>query len=242
MAGLAHLREHGVEWNALTTIHAANQDAGARGLPVPARRVRRPVHAVHPDRRAGDARDAAGRQRGMGRGRARAAPLHAGGEPGHRALDLAGRLRPVPDRRVRGLGAARRRRGVRADVRRGARQLARGAAEPVRAFGDVRARARARAHGRPVLVRPLRGAGVQARQHQGHAHARADRLAAAAEVRAGQARHAAALLPGVRRAVRLSRRLPEGPVHRRSRTASRVSTTCARASRRSSTTSTGRCG
>jgi uncharacterized protein len=28
MAGLAHLRERGVEWNALTTIHAANQDRG----------------------------------------------------------------------------------------------------------------------------------------------------------------------------------------------------------------------
>jgi uncharacterized protein len=28
MAGLAHLRERGVEWNALTTIHAANQSRG----------------------------------------------------------------------------------------------------------------------------------------------------------------------------------------------------------------------
>jgi uncharacterized protein len=28
MAGLAHLRERGVEWNGLTTIHAANQDRG----------------------------------------------------------------------------------------------------------------------------------------------------------------------------------------------------------------------
>ncbi|HEX6663453.1 MAG TPA: anaerobic sulfatase maturase [Gaiellaceae bacterium] len=28
MRGLAHLREHGVEWNALTTIHAANGDCG----------------------------------------------------------------------------------------------------------------------------------------------------------------------------------------------------------------------
>jgi uncharacterized protein len=37
------------------------------------------------------------------------------------------------DRRVRGLGAARRRRGVRADVRRGARQLARRTAQPLRA-------------------------------------------------------------------------------------------------------------
>lgn len=28
MAGLAVLRRHGVEWNALTTVHAANQDRG----------------------------------------------------------------------------------------------------------------------------------------------------------------------------------------------------------------------
>ena len=45
------------------------------------------------------------------------------------------------------------------------------------------------------------------------AHARARRLAAAAAVRAGQARHAAAVLPRLRRALRLPRRLPQGPLH-----------------------------
>ena len=38
-------------------------------------------------------------------------------------------------------------------------------------------------------------------------------LAAAAQVRPGQARHAAPLLPRLRRALRLPRRLPQGPVH-----------------------------
>ena len=40
-------------------------------------------------------------------------------------------------------------------------------------------------------------------------------LPAAAGLRAGQARHAARVLPVVRRAVRLQRRLPQGPVHSR---------------------------
>ena len=55
--GLGVLQRHGVEWNALTTIHAANQDRRARGLPVLPRRLRRPVHAVHPDHRARHARE-----------------------------------------------------------------------------------------------------------------------------------------------------------------------------------------
>ena len=67
-------------------------------------------------------------------------------------------VRAVPDRRVRGVGAPRRRRGVRADVRRRARELVRRAARPVRPLRDVRARARARAHRRPLLLRPLRRA------------------------------------------------------------------------------------
>ena len=36
MRGLDALRSAGVEWNALTTIHAANADHGRRGLPLPA--------------------------------------------------------------------------------------------------------------------------------------------------------------------------------------------------------------
>ena len=46
------------------------------------------------------------------------------------------------------------------------------------------------------------------------AHAGAGRLPAAAPLRAGQARQPAPLLPRVRRAVRLPRRLPQGPLPR----------------------------
>ena len=47
--------------------------------------------------------------------------------------------------------------------------------------------------------------------------ARARRLAAAAAVRARQARRAAAVLPRLRRPLRLPRRLPQGPLHRDAR-------------------------
>ncbi len=60
--------------------------------------------------------------------------------------------------------------------------------------------------------------------------------------RASEARHAAEAVPGVRRAFRLPRRLPQGPLHPHRRRRSRASTTCARATWRSSTTSTDRCG
>jgi serine-type anaerobic sulfatase-maturating enzyme len=66
-------------------------------------------------------------------------------------------------------------------------------------------------------LRPLRRAALQAWEHPRDAHARARRLTAAAAVRARQARDTAALLPRVRRPLRLSRRLPQGPVHPHSR-------------------------
>ena len=104
------------------------------------------------------------------------------------------------------------------------------------------ARARARAQRRPVLVRPLRRAEAPARQHPAGAHAAARHVRAAAAVRPRQARHAAEVLPRVHGAVRLPRRVPEEPLHRRRPTASRGSTTSAPATRRSSRTSIGRCG
>ena len=54
-------------------------EARARHLPVPAGRVRRAVHAVHPDRRTGDAPDPPDRERRLGRGRGGTTALHAGG-------------------------------------------------------------------------------------------------------------------------------------------------------------------
>ena len=74
--------------------------------------------------------------------------------------------------------------------------------------------ARARAHRRRLLLRPLRRAEAQAREHPDDPPARPGRLAAAAAVRARQAGDAPAVLPRLRRALRLPRRLPEGPLHR----------------------------
>ena len=58
IAGLDRLREAGVEWNALTTVNAANADHPLEVYELPDRRARRAVPAVHPDRRAGDRRNA----------------------------------------------------------------------------------------------------------------------------------------------------------------------------------------
>ena len=55
MRGLGHLREHGVAWNALTAVHAANAEHPVERLPLPARRLWGHVHPVHPHRRAADA-------------------------------------------------------------------------------------------------------------------------------------------------------------------------------------------
>ena len=67
---------------------------------------------------------------------------------------------------------------------------------------------------------------------------RPGRLARAAAVRRREARRAPGLLPQVRRAVRLSRRVSQEPLRRRRRTASRASTTSAPATSASSRTST----
>ena len=48
----AHARAGGVQDNVLTTVHAANEHRGIEVYPVPARRVRRAVHGVHPGDRA----------------------------------------------------------------------------------------------------------------------------------------------------------------------------------------------
>jgi uncharacterized protein len=57
MRGLGHLREAGVDWNALTTIHAANAGHGRR---VTASCATSAAHgsSAHPDHRAGDRRPA----------------------------------------------------------------------------------------------------------------------------------------------------------------------------------------
>ena len=54
---------------------------------------------------------------------------------------------------------------------------------------------------------------LPAGQHPRNAHARARRVAAAAPLRTGQARPLPRLLPRVRCALRLPRRVPQGPLH-----------------------------
>ncbi len=68
-------------------------------------------------------------------------------------------------------------------------------------------------NGDVLLVRPLRRGGLPARQHHRDAAGRARRVRAPAPVRPGEARRAAAVLPRLRRAVRLPRGLSEGPLH-----------------------------
>ena len=87
-----------------------------------------------------------------------------------------------------------------------------GHAQPVHPLADMRQRARARAQRRPVLMRSLRRARPPARQHPHRDDGRAGAIAEAAGVRPAQARQPPPLLPRVRRALRLPRRVPEGPV------------------------------
>ena len=59
--GLDVLKDHGVDWNVLTTLHAANGDQGARVYRFLRDELGADVHPVHPDHRARDTRDARGR-------------------------------------------------------------------------------------------------------------------------------------------------------------------------------------
>ena len=68
-----------------------------------------------------------------------------------------------------------------------------------------------------LLLRPLRRAELSPRQHQRKPHDRAGGIAAATQVRSGQVRCAAPILPGVRRALRLPRRVPQESFHRHAR-------------------------
>ena len=123
MRGLGHLRDAGVEWNALTTIHAANGDHGRAVY----RFLRdgcgaRYIQFIPIIERVAESHR--GRKRTLDV-LARPAAIRAARRPRHRPLGHRRAVWPVSDRRLRGVGAPRRRRGVRADVRRRARQLVR---------------------------------------------------------------------------------------------------------------------
>ena len=176
MRGLDHLRAAGVDWNALTTVHAAKRRPWPRGVPLPARRVRRRVRPVHPDHRAGERRPTpTGRCRGRRGATGRSTCRRARASPAARSTaEQYGRFlidvfeewvrRDVGEVYVQMFDVA----------------LANWVGEPPSLCvhsRDVRPRARARAHGRRLLLRPLRRAALQAREHPRAAHARARRLA-----------------------------------------------------------------
>ena len=139
-------------------------------------------------------------------------------------------------RRLRRVGAARRRRGLRADLRRRAGELGRRAAGLCvsRRPAASRSRSSTTATSTRATTSSSRGTARQHRSSTCSSWSRSPQQRRSASTSATPA----ALLPRLRRALRLPRRLPEGPLHRRPPTASRASTTCAPATRTSSTTST----
>ena len=67
----AFWQAHGVEFNILCTVNAANETHGRESLSLLPRRTRREMDAVHSDRRAGDGGHARHRQPGLERSRER---------------------------------------------------------------------------------------------------------------------------------------------------------------------------
>ena len=120
MRGWKQLRKHGVEFNILCTVNAANEHHGRVGLSLLPRRTRRKVDAVHPDRRARNAnRPSKSRTRAGANRPATSALLYT--QTGNLVTERsvgAQAVRPLPDGCLRGVGAPRRRPRLRADVRR----------------------------------------------------------------------------------------------------------------------------
>ena len=215
------LQKHGVEFNVLCTVNAANaehpldvyryfrDELGARYLQfIPIVEVATPPA----DGVAGTVTD----------------------------RSVAGaRVRRVPLGDLRRVGAPRRGRDVRAVLRRRARRVRARRLLAVRAPPDVRRRRRARAQRRRVLVRPLRRHAVPARQHHGDADRRARALgrssARSARRSATRCRATAASASSSSRATASAPRTASCSRP----TASPASTGCARDSSTSSRTPTG---
>ena len=244
MRGLDALKRHGVEWNALTTVNSANGDHGREVYTFLRDELGATFVQLIPIVERVTAELLPLAESGWG-SRSGDRPLYRqeGDLVTHRTVGAAG-VRPVPRRRLRGVGPARRRRRVRVDVRHRPGALdGHGPGRPVRARPHLRRRRGAGAQRRPLLVRPLRRARLPARQHRrGPHHARAGEPAPAAGLRAGQARHPAASTAG--RATCGSPATAAAPRTGSSAppTASPGCTTSAPATRTSSTTSTARCG
>ena len=174
------LKRHGVDWNVLTTIHAVNGDHGREVYPFLRDELGATFIQFIPIIERATEETLAIADAGWGDG-VNGRPLYTqeGDLVTHRSIgpEQYGRFMiDVFEEWVRhDIGTVY--------VQMFDTALANWYGEPardVRARGDVRAAARARAQRRPVLLRPLRRAGLPARQHQGQAHAGADRLAAAA--------------------------------------------------------------
>ena len=187
-----------MRWNALTTVHHANEAPRAGGVPVPARRPRArsssssspsssgPSPGRHPDRR-----------------------------PGHRALGLPGGLRARSWSRCSTSGCAATSGAVYVQMFDTTLANFVGVAgRAVRPRRDLWHRPRPRAQRRPLLLRPLRRARATSSatspdpRCSSWSHPRS---------RSPSARPSATPCPAycrqLRRAVRLQRRLPEGPLH-----------------------------
>ena len=134
IAGIRLLQEHGVDYNILTTVNAANADHPLEVYRYLRDEIGAEFIQLIPIVEREGYRD--GGQRAIGDRR----------EVGH-----------VPYRRIRRVGAPRRRNRLRPDVRCGARGLGRRSLGAVPVLGDLWGRAGARAQWRPVLLRPLRG-------------------------------------------------------------------------------------
>ena len=109
MRGLDVLKAPRVDWNVLTTIHAVNGDHG--------RQVYRSCATSSARRSSSSSRSSSGppsetlpvADAGWGGGVQGTPAVHPGREPGHAPLDRPGPVRPVHDRRVRGMGPPRHR-------------------------------------------------------------------------------------------------------------------------------------
>ena len=228
-----------VDYNVLTTVHAANETTAAARSTASCATSAAPSSCSSSPSSSGRRPRRSPPPTPAGATAASCRPLYVldGSLVTDRTVSPE-RLRPLPHRRLRGLGAPRHRRGLRPDVRHRARQLGRRAGRHVRPRRDLRAAARPRAQRRPLLLRPLRGAALQAGQHPRAADARHGRLARSS---ATSGRTSATRSPGTAStATSASPATAAAPrtASRPRRTASRASTTCARATRRSSTTST----
>ncbi len=210
--GLEHLKDHGVDWNVLTTLHAANGDHGRRVY----RFLRDELGATFIqfipiiERASAETLEIA--NAGWG-GHVNGRPLYT------QHGELVTKRSIGPEQYGRFMIDVFEE-WVRHDIGRVYVQmfdtaLANWVGEPAGMCvhaGNVRAAARARAQRRSLLLRSLRRTGLPARQHHRDADAAAGRLGAADQVRPGQARHPHPVLLGLRRALRVQRRLPQGPL------------------------------